>query len=453
MKHQKVSERPNLAVADPSNDDLELDENEDGMSFEFEYDFMEVDLAQEIQLFLENLIDFSLPIFLSAHTGGCECAFDLKSQFPNPASYSNYVEKLGVLKAFGYQFNAEVHCACHYRAPLIAFDLYANGTTIPKSGAQSACVIRIRPVNIRARSCTGTTLGLPHKCPQFLRTEIQGKAARNRMNTLVSDQPQERSFLSLKAVGSFMDCSKCLMPSLAYSQQLGIEAEQIHAELLSINGNDSIYQLQASPDNAVPRNVRTEVTFRHVPLRENHDDESLNIRSIVRTMLMDLQAVMTSVAVDDARSAILGICNNRTNRQQWKEIQQRYDAVEYYDEQVVRKGILHMPVIRSTSRSREKERLEECEAQPHNRNIVHEFNLRRYKYKRISAGYDDIVLDCVSCTSLRRVLPITRFPRRSIRFSILQCPAGLPETPQERMLARFFLVNGVQYTALPEAGC
>eukprot|EP00171_Calliarthron_tuberculosum_P010594 IDg10594t1 len=76
-----------------------------------------------------------------------------------------------------------------------------------------------------------------------------------RLNTLVCDQPQERSFLSLRAVGSFMDCSICLMTSLRFKKDISIHKDHVPDELLMLPSDNDVHVIQTSPENAVPRSV------------------------------------------------------------------------------------------------------------------------------------------------------------------------------------------------------
>ena len=130
-------------------------------------------------------------------------------------------------------------------APIVCLDLHSDGTTLAKNGSQSACVLRMRLANVYGSSnlwfdvgiapalSVSTTYSDPNVASE--RSELlqrylyvalgdvisasksgfllMGKLHFVRITTLVCDQKMERSFLSLKAAGSFKDCTFCTMPS------------------------------------------------------------------------------------------------------------------------------------------------------------------------------------------------------------------------------------------------
>eukprot|EP00171_Calliarthron_tuberculosum_P001347 IDg1347t1 len=174
-----------------------------------------------------------------------------------------------------------------FNAPIIAFDLYADATTLSKSGSQSACILRARLVNVRGRSTKWHEIGIAPVLSANISSsatklaferallqqrflfialkdafaasksglDLHGELYFLRINTIVCDQPQERSFLSLKAVGSFMDCTLCLMPSTKFSNDHTIDTNAAPQEVRDLNEIDDVYQIQTSSHESKPRNV------------------------------------------------------------------------------------------------------------------------------------------------------------------------------------------------------
>eukprot|EP00171_Calliarthron_tuberculosum_P010077 IDg10077t1 len=88
---------------------------------------------------------------------------------------------------------------------------------------------------------------------------IDGKIFPLRINTLVADQKQERAFLCLKSVGSFMDCTFCLMPTRTIREEREIDDADIPPAIRHLS-NDDIYDLQTSDFPVVGRNVPSTVS-------------------------------------------------------------------------------------------------------------------------------------------------------------------------------------------------
>lgn len=171
--------------------------------------------------------------------------------------------------------------------PILSIDLYADGTTLANNGAQSANLIRMRLVNVRKRSSAWHEIGIfPSMVAidsfsdakmayeraflqqrfiylmlkdAFLASKtgfpIEGRLHILRINTLVCDQPQERSFVCMKAAGSFMDCTSCMMPSMAFRHELGIGPEDTPQDVQDISIYDDVYSVQIGQEGGRERNV------------------------------------------------------------------------------------------------------------------------------------------------------------------------------------------------------
>eukprot|EP00171_Calliarthron_tuberculosum_P002760 IDg2760t1 len=113
--------------------------------------------------------------------------------------------------------------------PVLAFDLYADSTTLSKSGSQSACLIRIRPANVVGRSNQWHDVGIAPHLASRIGVSIGGELFVVRLMSLVADQPQERAFSGLKSAGSFIDCSLCMQPSLTFSYNID-DAQEVPDE-------------------------------------------------------------------------------------------------------------------------------------------------------------------------------------------------------------------------------
>ena len=124
----------------------------------------------------------------------------------------------------------------------VFFSLYCDGTTVTRSGSQTKNIVRVRFYNIRGQRDKWHEIGI---CPTFRSRDVKNRTSLAKIRaelfhrylflvlkssmekckegfevagTLVSpqllmilaDQPQERSLLGLKNVGSFRDCSLCI---------------------------------------------------------------------------------------------------------------------------------------------------------------------------------------------------------------------------------------------------
>eukprot|EP00171_Calliarthron_tuberculosum_P023381 IDg23381t1 len=163
--------------------------------------------------------------------------------------------------------------------------------TLSKSGSQSACPFRFRTVNVKGQSSGWHEFGIaPFITTQasyydsklgferakllqrFLFVALRdalvasrsgfvygGRLVYIRINAIVSDQKQERSFLSLKSVGSFKDCSICEMPTRICSGQA---PNDVSSEVAADNDDStSIYQVQCANQNARSRHVVQTVQY------------------------------------------------------------------------------------------------------------------------------------------------------------------------------------------------
>ena len=177
-------------------------------------------------------------------------------------------------------------------APLIFIDLYADGTTLAKSGSQTVCVVRARLANVSSRSniwmdigiapvhSLSTTYADPRLSSErselfqrFLFVALQDiiKASKYgfmllnklhyvRINTLVCDQKMERHFVSLKSAGSYRDCTLCTLPNRIYTSnsRVDIDVEENNA----VQQNE-IFENQFTPGGGPPRSV-IEVVSRQI---------------------------------------------------------------------------------------------------------------------------------------------------------------------------------------------
>ena len=131
-------------------------------------------------------------------------------------------------------------------AKLVGIEVYCDGTVLSSSNTQSAAMLRVRFGNIKGRSEHWHNVGIIPTYRDFGeilskskrecgRLELfqrylflawrdlikasasgfvyEGKTILPRIMITVADQPQKRQFFALKKVGSFRDCSLCLMIS------------------------------------------------------------------------------------------------------------------------------------------------------------------------------------------------------------------------------------------------
>ncbi len=82
-----------------------------------------------------------------------------------------------------------------------------------------------------------------------------------RLNAIVCDQKQERTFFCLKSSGSFRDSSQCLMPTKLFVMDGNESSNDSSENEVDIDAN--IYQMQTSLGTPkVARNVRSTVLTR-----------------------------------------------------------------------------------------------------------------------------------------------------------------------------------------------
>lgn len=67
-----------------------------------------------------------------------------------------------------------------------------------------------------------------------------------KLNTIVADQPQERQLLGLKSVGSFPDCSLCMLPSRSNTHSEYKQPHSTPMEVPDIDNDAHMFQLQTS---------------------------------------------------------------------------------------------------------------------------------------------------------------------------------------------------------------
>lgn len=89
--------------------------------------------------------------------------------------------------------------------------------------------------------------------------EIHRKLHFLRVNTIVCDQKEERFFVALKSVGSFMDYTFCTMTSRRFDAADCPDVDEVPAELRNTT-HESVYTVQTSGNRAVPRNVQNTVS-------------------------------------------------------------------------------------------------------------------------------------------------------------------------------------------------
>eukprot|EP00171_Calliarthron_tuberculosum_P008884 IDg8884t1 len=137
----------------------------------------------------------------------------------------------------------EYYAECEPGATLIAFDLFADGTTLSSSGSQSACPIRGMAI---------AELDLKEPCSSNAFYLFYYK--------------QERAFLALKSVGSFMDCSYCMMPTRTLQSNYSDTATKLPDELNTVSCS-AIQEIQTIVTNGVDRSVTNTVSRQIVVAR------------------------------------------------------------------------------------------------------------------------------------------------------------------------------------------
>lgn len=151
--------------------------------------------------------------------------------------------------------------------------------------SQSICTLRARAVNIFGSDCINIHIidensTAKSVCSErnfsrdiFLLLEHCITASRDgvmvdgallfiRLNTIVADRPEKRSFFCLKAVGSYKDCSMCLVPTRMCISEDSDDGNDNSSESLQhsprINHEDPIYSRKINgPEGRYRNPVRT----------------------------------------------------------------------------------------------------------------------------------------------------------------------------------------------------
>lgn len=166
---------------------------------------------------------------------------------------------------------------------LVGIDVYCDGTTLAKSGSQSASAVRVRFVNIKGisekwfdvgiapslvlgekqRSDTAKRRERLHLFQRFLfavlrdvmKASFDGVAFQDsmifpRLVMVVSDQKHERPFFCLKSAGAFADCSLCDMSSRLPQKRKCPDASDSECET-SITSDGDLQTMNNSPQSFV----------------------------------------------------------------------------------------------------------------------------------------------------------------------------------------------------------
>lgn len=218
---------------------------------------------------------------------------------------------------------------------VVLIDLYSDGTTLAKSGTQSAHFFRVRFSNVRGYSETWTTIGiaptsavLPHHLPpaakrrmkmqlihrfvyrmfkdliqaSFTGFVLDGQIFTPRIAMYIADQPEERSMLSLKRQGSEMDCTHCSLPSqfpssaqhqlsdqpiAATDTDTDEDAPSSHRRRSSRKNTNMELSRTCHPRRSVSRTVRYQLSIAQHNRTQNLDSATLSAR---RRYLMEHSA-------------------------------------------------------------------------------------------------------------------------------------------------------------------
>ena len=133
-----------------------------------------------------------------------------------------------------------------WKAKIVGIEINCDGAVLSSSNRQSATMLRVRFVNIRGRSEKWNDVCIVPTSRDFGEILSKAKTERSKLQLFqrylfvawrdlikasasgfmfkgttllpiillaVADQPQERQFFTLKHVGSFRDCSLCLIIS------------------------------------------------------------------------------------------------------------------------------------------------------------------------------------------------------------------------------------------------
>ena len=102
-----------------------------------------------------------------------------------------------------------------------------------------------------------------------------GKLHFVRITTLVCDQKMERSFLSLKAAGSFKDCTFCTMPSIGCARG-ETDNDGDHCDTGERASPEEVYEMQTSPGAATLRDVTETISRKLLVARHVHKFSDAN---------------------------------------------------------------------------------------------------------------------------------------------------------------------------------
>ena len=133
---------------------------------------------------------------------------------------------------------------------------------------------------------------------------------------------------------------------------------------------------------------------------------------------------------------------------------QSFDAIAYVDGDSERFGFIQSIFLSTLNQQQLKfaivRVLEQCEPHVHNTRFVTTFGHKRLRYKLRSDHAGDCCFDIVLQQDILRVEPIVRDTHEAVLNYSLTCDiASLPDTREDRQRARFFKLEGVCYTSLP----
>eukprot|EP00171_Calliarthron_tuberculosum_P004396 IDg4396t1 len=144
-------------------------------------------------------------------------------------------------------------CGLHYNTGDIA-KLYRLTT-----GNSSECACAD---SVRSQFPTGSSFASYVERSRKLVVNSQGCR-----RALIRTSPQERSFLGLKSVGSFMDCSFCLMPSLEFTSDSSYDDSIEPQEICEISAENDVYLVQTGSSSARARNVINTISRQLIAVR------------------------------------------------------------------------------------------------------------------------------------------------------------------------------------------
>ncbi|KAI0558896.1 Zinc finger C2H2-type domain containing protein [Gracilaria domingensis] len=214
-------------------------------------------------------------------------------------------------------------------ARVVLIDLYCDGTTLSKSGSQSANTMRVRFSNIRGRSTEWHEIGIApcidthgkecskvelkrerlHLFQRFLFIALRDVIRASsvgvpfergllfpRVGMIVADQPQERAFFALKSADSFKDCSLCEMPSRVPEKVSNASWSTSVADK-GAEQSGEVMKIQMSPEGAPARNV-SQIVRNQLLLglkarepRQNYRTQDKHYKDAVRSARQELISV------------------------------------------------------------------------------------------------------------------------------------------------------------------